>query len=107
MKLLLPGVITSFFAIAVLAACGGGVPASERPAATPELARVIVVPDDTPLPIVEPAPIVETVSNLEIGSAVGERAPDFEVTFQDGSSVSREELAAEGRPAFLYFMATW
>ena len=107
MKFSLLGVIAFVSMAAALAACGGAVPAAERPEATPESARVIVAPDDTPIPIVESAPIMETVSNLEIGSAVGERAPDFEVTFQDGSSMSREELAAEGRPAFLYFMATW
>ena len=74
---------------------------AERPEATPDSASAVVVPDVKPLLIVEPAP------KMKIGSAIGERAPDFEVTFLDGTSVSREELAAEGKPAFLYFMATW
>ena len=74
---------------------------AEKPEATPDSASTIVEPAEKPLPIVEPA------QEVKIGSAIGERAPDFEVTFLDGTSVSREELAAEGRPAFLYFMATW
>ena len=74
---------------------------AERPESTPDSASAVVMVDEKPLPIVEPAP------KVKIGSAVGERAPDFEVTFLDGTSVSREELAAEGKPAFLYFMATW
>lgn len=68
---------------------------------TPDSASSIVVANEKPVSIVEPAP------KVKIGSRVGERAPDFQVTFLDGTSVSREELAAEGRPAFLFFMATW
>lgn len=86
---------------AVLAACGGGVPAAEKSEVTPDSAQVVVVAGDPPLPSAKQAP------EVKIGSSIGDRAPDFKVTFQDGSSVSREELAAEGRPAFLFFMATW
>ncbi len=93
--------ITSVSAVAVLSACGGGVPVAEKPELMPNSALATVVADDKPLPIVELA------SEVQIGSAVGERVPDFKVTFLDGGSVSREELAAEGRPAFLFFMATW
>ena len=74
---------------------------AEKPESTPDSASAAVVADERPLSVIEPAP------GVKIGSAIGERAPDFEVTFLDGTSVSREELAAEGRPAFLYFMATW
>ena len=74
---------------------------AEKPELLSDSKSAIVVTDDKPLSIVEPAPVVR------IGSAVGERVPDFEVTFLDGGSVSREELAADGRPAFLFFMATW
>ncbi len=101
MKFFWPGVITSFSAMAVLAACGGSVPVAEKRELVPDSVSAIVVADDKPLPIVEAAP------EVRIGSAVGERVPDFEVTFLDGGSVSREELAAEGRPVFLFFMATW
>ena len=73
----------------------------EKPEPLPDSKSATVVADDKPSSIVEPAPVAR------IGSAVGERVPDFEVTFLDGSSVSREELAADGRPAFLFFMATW
>ena len=101
MKFSWAGAIASVSALVVFAACGGGAPVAERSVATPDSASAIVVANEKPLPIVEPAP------KVKIGSAVGERAPDFEVTFLDGTSVSREELAAEGKPAFLYFMATW
>ncbi len=93
--------ITSVSAVVFLAACGGGVPVAEKPELMPNSALASVVADDKPFPILVPAP------EVKIGSAVGERVPDFKVTFLDGSSVSRDELAAEGRPAFLFFMATW
>ena len=101
MKFFWSGVITSFSAVAVLAACGGGVPVAEKPEPLPDSKSAIVVAD------YKPSSIVELALVARIGSAVGERVPDFEVTFLDGSSVSREELAADGRPAFLFFMATW
>ena len=91
--------ITSLSALAFLVACGGGVSVAGQPVPVPE--SPVVVVDDKPLPIVEPA------LEIKIGSAVGERVPDFEVTFLDGRSVSREGLAADDRPAFLFFMATW
>ncbi|MCH7626740.1 MAG: hypothetical protein IIC83_12525, partial [Chloroflexi bacterium] len=100
MKFFWLGVVTFLSTAFVLAACGGGAPVAEKPESTPDSASTIVVADERPLSVIEPTP------ELKIGSAIGERAPDFEVTFLDGTSVSREELAAEGRPAFLYFMAT-
>ncbi len=99
MKLFWASVVTSLFAAVVLGACGGDASVAGQPEPVPESAVVVV--DDKTLPIVEPAP------EIKIGSAVGERVPDFEVTFLDGSSVSREGLAADDRPAFLFFMATW
>ena len=99
--------ITSVFAMVILAACEGGAPAAETSRVTGDTAPAVVAAIDTPLPVVEPAPAPKTTPIVKIGSAVGERVPDFEVTFRDGSSVSREELAAEGRPVFLFFMATW
>ena len=74
---------------------------AEKPEPLPDSKSAIVVADD------KPSSIVELALVARIGSAVGELVPDFEVTFIDGSSVSREELAADGRPAFLFFMATW
>jgi len=38
---------------------------------------------------------------------VGERPPDFAMLLLDGSTVTSEELALEGKPAFLMFFATW
>lgn len=112
-------------ALVFLVACGGGASVAERPGPTPSAATLPAVAVDTPLPVVtdntpslaaaadtslpvvEPAPVVKPAPNVEIGSAVGERVPDFEFTLLDGSSVSRVALAADERPAFLFFMATW
>lgn len=99
MKLFWASLIFSVPAAVLLVACGGGVSETKKPEPLPKPAIVVV--DDKPLPIVEPA------LEIKIGSAVGERVPDFEVTFLDGRSVSREGLAADDRPAFLFFMATW
>ncbi len=99
MKLFWASLIFSVPAAVLLVACGEGVSETKRPEPLPKPAIVVV--DDKPLPIVEPA------LEIKIGSAVGERVPDFEVTFLDGRSVSREGLAADDRPAFLFFMATW
>ena len=93
--------IASVSALVVLAGCGGGAPTAESPEVSPDSASTVVAAEENPLPVVEPAP------KVKIGSAIGERAPDFEVTFLDGKSVSRKELAEERKPAFLFFMATW
>ena len=42
-----------------------------------------------------------------MGGFVGERPPDFAMLLLDGSTVTSEELALEGKPAFLMFFATW
>ena len=54
-------------------------------------------------PAVAPAP----PQGIPVGSAVGERAPDFEMTLEDGSVVSLASLMAAERPTFLYFFATF
>jgi peroxiredoxin len=43
----------------------------------------------------------------QIGSKVGERAPDFELTLVDGSTVTLASLIENDRPAFLFFFATF
>ena len=101
MKSIWINAVTSLSALMVLAACGGSASVADTSEVRQDSASVIVVADDTPARIVEPA------REVKIGSAVGERVPNFEVTFLDGTSVSSAQLAAEGRPAFLFFMATW
>ena len=45
----------------------------------------------------------EDSGNLKIGQA----SPPFAVTLADGSQVSSGDLAASGRPAHLFWFATW
>ena len=42
-----------------------------------------------------------------IGSNVGERVPDFELTLVDGSTVSFVSLMESDRPTFLFFFSTF
>ena len=42
-----------------------------------------------------------------VGADAGNSLPHFDMTLADGSTVSTELLAAEGKPAFLYFFSTW
>jgi hypothetical protein len=53
-------------------------------------------------PAAAPAPV-----QVSIGHEVGDRIPSFEMGLADGSVVASAELLNEGRPVFLFFMATW
>ena len=44
---------------------------------------------------------------LKVGRDVGERVLDFSITLEDGMVRTSEDLLSEGRPVFIYFMATW
>ena len=54
-----------------------------------------------------PAPTTPPAQAIPIGSDVGERAPDFEMTLADGSVVTLASLMAAERPTFLFFFATF
>jgi hypothetical protein len=43
----------------------------------------------------------------KIGSKVGERVPDFEMSLADGTIVTSASLIENDRPAFLFFFATF
>ena len=45
--------------------------------------------------------------NVNIGTKVGERLPEFSMRLKDMSSITLEDFVAEGKPVFLYFFATW
>ena len=45
--------------------------------------------------------------NVNIGTQVGERLPEFSMRLKDMSSITLEDFVAEGKPVFLYFFATW
>ena len=58
--------------------------------------------DPTEAPTAAPA-----ATAAPVGINVGNTLPHFELTLVDGSKVSTEVLAAQGRPVFLYFFTTW
>ena len=49
------------------------------------------------------APVV----TAKIGSDVGERAPEFELTLVDGSAVTLASLIESQRPTYLFFFSTF
>ena len=59
----------------------------------------------------EPAPADDPVSDVpakvKVGSDVGNRLPDFELTLTSNSEkLTSTNLVESGRPAFLFFFAT-
>ncbi len=91
------------FIAAALAACGGSAEPTPTPAATP-----------TPEPTATAASAPDSAapaaagwrSDIPIGPAAGDRAPDATLTLPDGQIATLQELAA-GKPMLLYFFATW
>lgn len=53
---------------------------------------------------VEPIPEKD---EIPVGVSVGERPPHFAILLADGTTVTSEALALEGKSAFLMFFATW
>lgn len=45
--------------------------------------------------------------DFPIGTGVGNSIPDISLRLNDGSTVSTHSLSSEGKPAFLFFFATW
>ncbi len=57
-------------------------------------------------PVSEPIPS-ETAKEVEIGSDIGNRLPNFDLTLTDnGEKLTSASLLDSGRPAFLFFFAT-
>jgi peroxiredoxin len=52
-------------------------------------------------------PPVEIKIDIEVGTKVGQRVPDFAIDLVDGTTVTAVDLIAEGQPTFLFFFATW
>ena len=81
----------------VAAACGS----SET--ATP------AAPAPTTVPAVAPAPTAAPQAaavDVEVGTGVGDRVPDFEISLTDGTLVSAAGLKESQRPAFMFFFST-
>ena len=45
--------------------------------------------------------------NAEVGIAVGNKIPDFEIRLNNGNVVSAANLVDQGQPTFYFFFATW
>ena len=92
---------------------------SPQPSATtgeaPAVATTTPVVSPSPVPTTAPeqvdVPVSATptptapVQTVKVGTRVGDRAPDFQVTTVDGQSVSLADL--KGKPFILYFFASW
>jgi cytochrome oxidase Cu insertion factor (SCO1/SenC/PrrC family) len=53
------------------------------------------------------APTPETSAKVRVGSDIGNRLPDFELTLtSNGKKLTSTSLVESGRPAFLFFFAT-
>jgi thiol-disulfide isomerase/thioredoxin len=44
---------------------------------------------------------------LSVGTNVGQRIPEFIINLTEDRSKTSTEILAEGKPVFIYFMATW
>ena len=112
-----PGVLLAALALLILgAACGSG-PAEPAPVDTalPQATRAAPpatptatppTPAPTAPPTGTPAPQADE-STPEVGSAVGNLAPDFTLKLADGSELTSMHLQEAGRPVFLYFLTGW
>ena len=96
--------------LTLLIGCGTA-PASQSPeiAPAPDSSRVFqptapAQPDSSKPEAVEVKPEPQAV---EVGYKVGMRAPEFGMNLLDGANVTSASLAEQGKPAFIYFHATW
>ena len=62
-------------------------------------------PAPTPTPTSGPASDGSTAP--EVGNKVGQRAPEFTLTFPDAEPVTLASLREQGKPVVLYFFTTW
>ena len=63
--------------------------------------------ESAPAPTAQSAPPQETSAKVKVGSDIGNRLPDFEITLtSNGEKLTSTGLVESGRPAFLFFFAT-
>lgn len=85
--------------LVVLAACGGG-------RAAPPVATPSVQIDQLPAGLGRGFPLAAVAAGNENTSiAVGQRAPNFSLTLDDGRAITLHDL--KGRPVMINFWATW
>ena len=61
------------------------------------------VPTDTPTP----EPTATAAPQADVGTNVGNLAPEFVLKLVDGTEITATELRMEGRPVLLYFFTDW
>ena len=90
----------------VAVACGSSetaTPAATAPTTAP------AAPAPTTAPAVAPAPTAAPQAaavDVEVGTSVGDRVPEFEISLTDGTLVSAAGLKESQRPAFMFFFST-
>ena len=80
--------------------------ATSVPTATAPPATATAQPTATPPPPTATTPPTPTAVAANIGSKVGERVPDFDMSVTDGTTVTSVSLIEVGRPAFLFFYSS-
>ena len=97
-----------FFAIVgATLACGGNsaAPSADAPGAMSTTSPTSQTP--TPTAPATSTEVPADALSIPVGSSVGNRAPDFTLTFSDGQTVSLASLRGQGSPVVVYFFATW
>jgi hypothetical protein len=80
--------------------------------ATPIAGSVVETPTGTPtVESTKPPTLAPTSTAVppitQVGTGVGDSAPEFALQLTDGQQISSSELLATGRPAFMMYFATW
>ena len=93
--------------IGALAAVGCGSSESTAPSVAPAPTTApAVAPAPTTPPQAEAVDPSTSSGQARVGTGVGDRVPEFEISLTDGTLVSAAELQESQRPAFLFFFST-
>ena len=68
----------------------------------PTATHTPVPPTATPVPEPTRPPVTD-----EVGTNVGDRAPEYVLNLPQSRQISSTELVAQGKPVFILFHATW
>jgi thiol-disulfide isomerase/thioredoxin len=89
----------ALIALILLAGCG-----SERTRVSSVTAPTVSV-DETPAGLGRGYPLASPADGGDTGIGIGDRAPNFRLTLDDGRAMTLHDLA--GRPVLINFWATW
>ena len=84
--------------------CGGN---TESPPALSPTTTDSAGSNPAPTPTPTRSPVSDGSPSLEVGNKVGQRAPEFTLTFSDAEPVTLASLREQGKPVVLYFFTTW